>query len=322
MEEGMKRLFLLVLFLSVVLAACSSPAPTTELSSEALAWPTLQSGSSGRDVVTAQYLLRARGYSLSVDGSFGSGTLSAVKSFQSASGLSSDGVVGANTWEKLIVTVQSGSSGDAVRALQDQLKNRYGYSLDITGQFGSTTTTHIQSFQRSKGLTVDGIVGANTWSALVSNSSSGGSRSAIASRILANSRITLWPYSPVSSSSSDGADARSNIRDTANGGAAKRSCFGNAPCGTVLLSSTMLSAMETIAGSYSFRVTAIAGGSHSANSYHYTGRSFDVDVINGVGVSSSNSYYRAFMQRCRDLGAIEVLGPGDAGHSTHLHCTF
>jgi hypothetical protein len=132
--------------------------------------------------------------------------------------------------------------------------------------------------------------------------------------------MMLWPCSLVKSRSSD--DARSNIRDIADSGIARGSCYGNAPCGTVLLSSTMLSAMQTIASIYSFCVMAIAGGSPSVNSYYYTGRSFDVDVINGVGVNSSNSYYRAFMRRCRDLGAIEVLGPGDAGHSTHLHCTF
>ncbi|MGL4608376.1 MAG: peptidoglycan-binding domain-containing protein [Trueperaceae bacterium] len=324
MKYKVHNYFVLLFFLGCLLLACSNPSPNqSELSDAAseLLWPTLRSGSSGRDVVTAQYLLRAEGYTLSVDGSFGSGTDSVVKQFQSANGLSSDGVVGPNTWEKLIVTVQKNSSGNAVRALQDQLKNRYAYSLDITGQFRTTTETHVKDFQSSRGLTANGIVTINTWSALVSQQS-GGSRVDIAKRIQNNSRVTLWNYSPVSSSSTDGADAHSNIRDTADGKAAEHSCYDNAPCGTVLLSSTMLSAMESMAGSYTIRVTSIAGGSHSVNSSHYSGTAFDTDTINGVAVSSSNSYYRAFMQRCRDLGAKQVYGPGDSGHSAHVHCSW
>lgn len=61
------------------------------------AWPTVQRGDLGRDVVTVQYLLRHHGQSLSVDGSFGPATENAVKSFQAAKGLSADGIVGSNT---------------------------------------------------------------------------------------------------------------------------------------------------------------------------------------------------------------------------------
>jgi zinc D-Ala-D-Ala carboxypeptidase len=320
----MRNVFCYV-FLALIIACASTPTPDAPPQVSTLAtglpWPTIRNGSSGRDVVTAQYLLRSRGYSVSVDGAFGAGTESAAKSFQSAQGLSADGVIGANTWEKLVLTVQNGSSGDAVRAVQDQLVNRYGYNLTVDGLFGAGTASAVTSFQTSRGLTANGIVNLNTWSALTANSS-GGTGAAIAARIRSNSRITLWPYSPVSSGSSDGADARSNMTDTANGLSAKRSCYGNAPCGTVSLSAAMLSGMESIAGTYTFRVTAIAGGSHSANSYHYAGRAFDVDTVNGIGVSASSSNYRAFMGRCRDLGAIEVLGPGDAGHDTHLHCAW
>jgi peptidoglycan hydrolase-like protein with peptidoglycan-binding domain len=37
-----------------------------------------------------------------VDGVFGAGTNSAVRSFQSAQGLGVDGIVGDNTWNKMV----------------------------------------------------------------------------------------------------------------------------------------------------------------------------------------------------------------------------
>jgi hypothetical protein len=47
-----------------------------------------------------------------------------------------------------------------------------------------------------------------------------------------------------------------------------------------------------------------------------------VDVINGKPVNSGNPHVRDFMKKCRDLGATQVLGPGDAGHSTHVHAAW
>ena len=129
--------------------------------------PVVQQGNTGTLVTTMQYLLRAHGYSLSVDGSFGPGTLSAVKSFQKAKGLSQDGIAGPNTWSKLFITVKQGSSGDAVRAAQYVLKNRHGYSISVDGSFGPATLSAVKSFQKAKGLSQDGSVGPDTWSYLV-----------------------------------------------------------------------------------------------------------------------------------------------------------
>jgi lysozyme len=62
---------------------------------------TLQNGSSGGEVTMLQRALSLLGYSCTVDGSFGPGTQAAVEQFQTAEGLSVDGVVGPNTWAKL-----------------------------------------------------------------------------------------------------------------------------------------------------------------------------------------------------------------------------
>ncbi|MBI4049829.1 MAG: hypothetical protein HY398_00065 [Candidatus Doudnabacteria bacterium] len=133
-------------------------------------------------------------------------------------------------------------------------------------------------------------------------------------------RITLAMVH--ASGNSDNATARKNIDDTAEGREALHSCYGTAPCKSVALDETMLGAMIELAKTYSFSVSEIAGGAHSANSAHYAGRAFDVNYINGTRVNASHPSQQAFRDKCRTLGAVQYLGPGAAGHSTHIHCAW
>ncbi|GER90006.1 hypothetical protein KDW_41680 [Dictyobacter vulcani] len=135
---------------------------------QAYSWPDVGAGASGENVFSIQLMLQAHGYSLSVDGSFGSQTTSTVKTFQSANGLSADGVVGAQTWPVLIITTSQGSSGSAVKALQRQL-NAHGAALTVDGSFGPATTTAVKSYESSQGFSADGIAGQQVWSSLVSS---------------------------------------------------------------------------------------------------------------------------------------------------------
>lgn len=65
--------------------------------------PTLKKGASGNITKLLQEKLVYLGYSTNgVDGIFGSGTRNAVVKFQSDNGLGADGIVGRNTWNKLI----------------------------------------------------------------------------------------------------------------------------------------------------------------------------------------------------------------------------
>lgn len=52
-------------------------------------------------VTKLQLALRQRGWQLTIDGLFGAGTELAVKQFQHLAGLTTDGIVGSLTWEKL-----------------------------------------------------------------------------------------------------------------------------------------------------------------------------------------------------------------------------
>lgn len=121
----------------------------------------------------------------------------------------------------------------------------------------------------------------------------------------------------------DGASALDNLNHAAAGYAVKRSSYGTAPGGYVGLNHRMLWAICDLASrGYTFRVIALAGGGHSRKSRHYDGLAFDVDTINGQRVSYGNPYWRGFLRRCRELGATETLGPGDRGHSTHIHAAW
>ncbi len=129
-------------------------------------WPVLRNGSRGEDVRTVQYLLSAHGHHLDVDGVFGPRTEEGVRGFQSSNGLSSDGIVGRQTWPALVVQVALGDNGDAVRAVQSQLIHRGGFA-NVDGIFGPDTDDAVRRFQTKTGLVSDGIVGPRTWEALV-----------------------------------------------------------------------------------------------------------------------------------------------------------
>src|SRR3954471_14280823 len=128
--------------------------------------PGLRNGSNGSAVRTLQYMLRASGRSVAADGAFGSATESAVRSYQSAHGLSVDGVVDDNTWFSILPVLREGSSGEAVKGLQRELVDA-GYSLTVDGSFGPATSSAVRAYQSRTGLLVDGVVGNNTWGSLV-----------------------------------------------------------------------------------------------------------------------------------------------------------
>lgn len=64
-------------------------------------------------------------------------------------------------------TLRKGDNGNQVKTLQ-RLLSAMGYDCGgVDGIFGSRTLIAVKEFQKAKGLTVDGIVGKNTWNALL-----------------------------------------------------------------------------------------------------------------------------------------------------------
>lgn len=165
----------------------------------------LKTGSTGLNVQTIQtYLNRIRRNYPAIPaitdetGTFGSSTQNAVTKFQSIFGLTSDGIVGKSTWNKLsslyasvtrlaeldsegetlgIGTVppssvlRQGSRGPDVIILQYLLNVISEYYPGIPapaqdGIFGSGTRQSVIDFQETMQLTPDGTVGPRTWQAL------------------------------------------------------------------------------------------------------------------------------------------------------------
>jgi peptidoglycan hydrolase-like protein with peptidoglycan-binding domain len=126
-------------------------------------FPTQSSGNRGADVLAIQYLLQHNGQSVSADGVFGAGTVTAAKAFQTAKGLGADGIVGPQTWGALVPTIRSGDSNAAVKALQVELNAKRRLSLPVDGVFSTAVRDAVVAFQSHAGIGADGIVGPVTW---------------------------------------------------------------------------------------------------------------------------------------------------------------
>jgi N-acetylmuramoyl-L-alanine amidase len=64
------------------------------------------------------------------------------------------------------VVYKQGSTGSTIKTIQQKLKNWGYYKGSVDGIFGLKTKEAVKYFQRKNNLTVDGIVGAKTLSAL------------------------------------------------------------------------------------------------------------------------------------------------------------
>ncbi len=128
----------------------------------------------------------------SIDGIFGEGTLAAVNAFQTQYGLPQTGVVDAAVWNKLTevylgilesnppgflanepipypgTPLRPGSSGDAVRVIQERLSYISRFipdipNVEVTGSFGQQTLASVNAFAANQGLPSRGFVGPVLW---------------------------------------------------------------------------------------------------------------------------------------------------------------
>lgn len=162
----------------------------------------LRRGSRGNEVKLIQYYLNFLSFfnnrlpSVDADGIFGSATENAVKVFQREYGLTADGIVGRDTWNRLQdayfstlnslpdeyrsyssllypgYVITTGASGNVVTQLQTFLNviaanNSAVPSVAVDGVYGNETKNAVIAVQKLSGLEQTGAVGALTWNAIV-----------------------------------------------------------------------------------------------------------------------------------------------------------
>lgn len=118
-----------------------------------------------------EWLNRHYNTGLALDNIYGTKTKSAlIKGLQTElntqynKGLVVDGIWGTKTYNACI-NVRQGAEGNITMLIQMALFIK-GYSLSMDKKFGADTTSKVKEFQKAKGLSVDGIVGKNTFKAL------------------------------------------------------------------------------------------------------------------------------------------------------------
>ena len=143
----------------------------------------LEKGDTGASVTLLQKLLHDLDFKITVDGIFGNETVGIIKAFQKKHGLQETGIVTPQvlgfiqeeaSLPKIPVKkftsgsfIKKGDSGSAVLLVQQALNTNGAVPhVDADGVFGSGTFRAVKSFQQKKNLTVDGIVGPATFTAL------------------------------------------------------------------------------------------------------------------------------------------------------------
>ena len=133
---------------------------------------------------------------ITVDGIFGPKTKAAVLAFQRYYGLTQDGIVGRNTWARILDAygdtyrnlpeeyrqyskyifpgyfITTGATGNVVRQLQTFIRtiaeNEASVPyVNVDGIYGNQTKNAVLAIQRLKGLNRTGAVGPLTWNAII-----------------------------------------------------------------------------------------------------------------------------------------------------------
>ena len=146
-----------------------------------MAEPVLKKGSNDPAVRDLQDALKALGYDPGpIDSVFGENTDSAVRKFQQSREIPVDGIVGRVTWINIDEADQSepvlkvGSTGLPVRRLQSRM-SAVGFDTGgVDGRFGAKTEAAVKKLQQDFHLSVDAVVGPQTWNVVNALENEGG----------------------------------------------------------------------------------------------------------------------------------------------------
>ena len=175
-------------------------------------------GDEGPVIKECQKKLRELGYiTFKPDGVLGKTTVSAIKAFQRANGLTVDGALGPVTRDKILsgkataMVLQLGDYGTDVKNMQSALvKLKYLRSSGATGYFGELTEKAVKAFQKRNHLTVDGRVGGTTLAIMKSSNA----------KKSASGPVSLSTSKPASSSSSSSSGSSGSSSSSGSSAAA------------------------------------------------------------------------------------------------------
>ena len=138
-------------------------------------------------------IMQGRGFTktrVKEDGKYGVDTADAVRDWQAYANLPINGKIGLDTWNSIVnqlrelgiitnIPVYSrsyyltqGNQGLDVFKMQEYLneiaaKNNCLRPIPLDGTFGPRTTTMVQQYQYLYDLTIDGVIGKNTWDSII-----------------------------------------------------------------------------------------------------------------------------------------------------------
>lgn len=139
--------------------------------------PQIREGSQGAVIKLWQRLLKGRGFNVAIDGSFGPDCKAKTIEFQKAIKITTDGIVGPDTWSSMIPCDSNTSGSSITFKLKEiapgyqgaeayfiqNLLRAYGYDTTLDLSYGNKCTAAVKAFQKSRGMAGDGIVGKNTY---------------------------------------------------------------------------------------------------------------------------------------------------------------
>ena len=151
---------------------------TTAADNSVLSPVYLNVGDTSSVVLTIQKVLMELGYMDNDEPTtyYGSATSEAVKKFQRQIGSVQDGIMGPETWDRLISSgapyyqVKNGDDGTDITSIQQRLY-QLGYLTKecVTGYFGDATEAAVRKMQERNGIGVDGTVGKESINLLYSD---------------------------------------------------------------------------------------------------------------------------------------------------------
>ena len=157
-----------------------TPIPESLPDPQAAKYTQLQFGDTGTFVTALQEALtELRFYKGTVDGKYGSGTQSAVSTFEKKNKLEQDGIADPSLlyllfegtprnyggYKKTVktippiygITMEYGDKGEPVKTLQTRLQTLGYFSDEITGTFNRATRTALKAFQKKMEIATDGV---------------------------------------------------------------------------------------------------------------------------------------------------------------------